>query len=127
MKSTVERWIEMSTYDLDTAKAMFDSGRHIYVVFCCQQALEKLIKAVFANKIQEMPPRIHHLARLCELSDVVPEEKDLDFLRELSACYLESRYPVDCVDPSIEISEDDSRKILEESERIWKWFRSLLP
>jgi hypothetical protein len=28
-----ERWMEQARYDLDTARAMFDSGRYLYVHF----------------------------------------------------------------------------------------------
>lgn len=41
---TVQKWVEQARYDLETARAMLDSGRYVYVVFCCQQAVEKMIK-----------------------------------------------------------------------------------
>ena len=34
-------WHEVAAYDLETAKAMFESGRYLYVAFMCQQAIEK--------------------------------------------------------------------------------------
>lgn len=37
-------WEEIATYDLETAEAMLASGRYLYVVFMCQQAIEKLMK-----------------------------------------------------------------------------------
>ena len=46
-------WLELAQYDLDTAAAMFSSGRWFYVVFMCQQAIEKLCKGLYtlqANK-----------------------------------------------------------------------------
>jgi HEPN domain-containing protein len=42
-----EYWLETAQYDLDTAKAMFESGRWLYAVFMCQQAVEKLSKALY--------------------------------------------------------------------------------
>jgi len=40
-------WLELAQYDLDTAAAMFSSGRWFYVIFMCQQAIEKLCKGLY--------------------------------------------------------------------------------
>ncbi|NJD04595.1 MAG: HEPN domain-containing protein [Ruminiclostridium sp.] len=37
-------WEEYAQYDLDTAEVMFDTGRYLYSVFMCQQAVEKIVK-----------------------------------------------------------------------------------
>ncbi len=41
MASIPERWAEQARYDLDTARAMLDSGRYLYVLFCCRQVLSQ--------------------------------------------------------------------------------------
>lgn len=38
-------WIERAEYDLETAKAMQQTGRYLYVGFMCQQTVEKALKA----------------------------------------------------------------------------------
>lgn len=35
MDKKVAYWIEMSDYDFDTAKAMLQTGRYLYVGFMC--------------------------------------------------------------------------------------------
>jgi HEPN domain-containing protein len=37
----VEIWMERVNYDWETARAMHKTGRYLYVVFMCQQAIEK--------------------------------------------------------------------------------------
>ena len=37
-------WLDAAEYDIVTAESMLNSGRYLYVVFMCQQALEKLAK-----------------------------------------------------------------------------------
>ena len=56
MSSTEGDWIEQSTYDLETARAMLTSGRYLYVLFCCQQAVEKTLKALIVHRTGEFPP-----------------------------------------------------------------------
>ncbi|UCE08346.1 MAG: HEPN domain-containing protein [bacterium] len=46
MEKEISYWIEHAQYDLGTAEAMLISGRYLYVTFMCQQAIEKLLKAI---------------------------------------------------------------------------------
>ena len=39
-------WMEQARHDLQTAKAMLAARRYLYVLFCCQQAVEKAIKGL---------------------------------------------------------------------------------
>lgn len=50
-------WEDIAEYDLKTTEAMYQSGRYLYVVFMCQQALEKLVKGLYIFKLNEEPPR----------------------------------------------------------------------
>lgn len=40
-------WEEYAQYDLDTAGVMVDTGRYLYSVFMCQQAIEKIVKGIY--------------------------------------------------------------------------------
>ncbi|HUT04483.1 MAG TPA: HEPN domain-containing protein [bacterium] len=51
---------------MDTARAMPKSGRLLYVLFCCQQAVEKMLKGIIAKWTEAFPPRLHNLIRLAE-------------------------------------------------------------
>ena len=84
MSASSQHWAEQARYDLDTARAMFDSGRHLYVLFCCQQAVEKMLKALIAERSQVLPPRTHNLVRLAEAAAVPIGKEQEDLYRELS-------------------------------------------
>ena len=68
MADAAERWATQSRYDLETAKAMLDAGRYLYVLFCCQQAVEKMLKALIAKRTKALPPRLHNLMRLADVA-----------------------------------------------------------
>ena len=72
MDKYVLHWLERSNYDLDTAKAMLDARRYLYVAYMCQQAVEKLLKAIIAQHGKENLP-IHNLNRLAELAELSDE------------------------------------------------------
>jgi HEPN domain-containing protein len=68
-----ERWRELALYDLGTAEAMLAAGRYLYVLFCCQQAVEKDLKALIIERCGIFPPRTHDLAKLAQVAKISPD------------------------------------------------------
>lgn len=62
MSRTVQKWVEQARYDLETARAMLASERYLYVLFYCQQAVEKALKALIVERTGEFPPAHSQLA-----------------------------------------------------------------
>jgi HEPN domain-containing protein len=56
MDDKVKYWIELSDYDFETAVAMPNSKRYLYVGFMCHQTVEKIFKAYFTSKKSETAP-----------------------------------------------------------------------
>jgi HEPN domain-containing protein len=59
----------------------------------CQQALEKLLKALVVEVSHKLPPRIHNLVRLATLADLSLDSHQDVLLGKLSLEYIELRYP----------------------------------
>jgi HEPN domain-containing protein len=80
----VKIWLERVDYDFETARAMYKTGRYLYVVFMCQQAIEKTLKAILAFQGKEIKP-IHHLPKLAELAGIRQEfdEETLSLIENL--------------------------------------------
>ena len=55
-KENIKYWTEISDYDLETAKAMLQTGRYLYVAFMCHQAIEKILKAYWCAQKEGTPP-----------------------------------------------------------------------
>jgi HEPN domain-containing protein len=124
--SAVERWKDQACYDLDTARAMLCSGRYLYVLFCCQQAVEKMIKAVIAKQSNEFPPRLHALIRLAEVVALELTDERAQLLRELSNYYIQTRYPEEIPALAAKISEPQARNILRQTEETIQWLLSMI-
>jgi HEPN domain-containing protein len=118
----IEKWLERVTYDMDTAKAMLKTKRYIYVVFMCQQALEKCLKAMLLYKGKEIAP-IHNLRRLSELGEVLGEldESKLIKLDFLSHYYINARYKEDLQELSQGITRKIARDYLQFAEETITW------
>lgn len=126
MSASSKHWADQAQYDLDSALAMFGSGRFLYVLFCCQQAVEKMLKALIAERTQELPPRIHSLARLAEEAAVELSSDQTDFLRELSAYYIQTRYPEEISNLASQVKQDEAKRILNLTEAMVQWLNSIL-
>lgn len=61
VNNKVTYWVEMSDYDFDTAKAMLETKRYLYVAFMCHQTIEKILKAYWSSVLEEPPLKIHSL------------------------------------------------------------------
>ena len=55
MNERANYWLELSDYDIITAKAMLETQRLLYVGFMCHQAIEKILKAYCSEKTNEQP------------------------------------------------------------------------
>ena len=124
--NTVNRWIAQAQYDLDTPLAMLESKRHLYVIFCCQQAIEKAIKAVILQKTQKFPPRLHNLLRLAEIAEIEIEEDTRTFPGELSAYYIQTRYPDEYEQIGKEIRDESARKVFQKTKETVEWLTSIM-
>lgn len=93
MKNITKKWIALSNYDLKSADFMLSSRRYLYVAFMCQQALEKLFKAIIAEKTDTPPPYTHNLNVLVELSGAELKEEEAELLSLLTRHYINTRYP----------------------------------
>jgi HEPN domain-containing protein len=93
IKEQVSYWETGSTYDLETAQALFERDRYPYCLYFCHLALEKLLKALWVLQRKEHPPRMHNLVFLAEKASAELDGTVLDFLAELNEFNLEARYP----------------------------------
>jgi HEPN domain-containing protein len=88
MKKSTANWLATADYDLQTAEAMLNSKRYLYVIFVCHLALEKMLKALWAEVRPEYPPRTHDLLLLVR-------KRDLRFLGLITDASVPTRYPED--------------------------------
>ena len=117
-----QKWLDRAAYDMDTAKAMLQTGRLIYGVFMCQQSLEKCFKALLAYEDKEVVP-IHNLRRLAELAAVIQELEESTLLKLdfLSSFYINARYKEDLQQLSKGITEPLVRDFIQFSEELITW------
>lgn len=138
-KEKYEYWLDIAEYDLSTARANYKSNRYLYVVFMCQQSIEKLIKGLYVLYTNGEADRTHNIARLInklfedndfrviQEYDVLSSEKDkyLDLFAELLYYYISERYPNYKEKLSSSITKSKAKEVLEKTEEAFVWLKSL--
>jgi len=128
MDDRVRYWIELSDYDLETAEAMLQTGRYLYVGFMCHQAIEKVLKAYFQHIRDSVPPKTHNLRLLADeaglLPGLPPEHKA--FLLELEPLNIETRYPNEKERLQEFLDQQKSSYLIEMTQGLHQWIKEKL-
>ena len=125
-------WIELAQYDLDTAVAMFSTGRWFYVVFMCQQAIEKWCKGLYTLYVDDNVPKIHNIKTIFshfkeKLPITVVDDETGRFFDTLSAQYITYRYPDFNNMPGKQTGKDEAEAILARTREVYAWLLTLKP
>ena len=105
----------------------------------CQQAVEKLVKGLYVLYTGEEADRTHNIARV--YNKIFKENKNvkgvndeefnnksqeyMEFFGELLYYYIAERYPSYKEKLSSTISKDNGKKVLDRTEEVFKWLKSL--
>jgi len=129
-------WVDIAEYDMVTAEAMLKAGRYLYVVFMCQQSIEKMLKGLYILKKQKEPPRLHNLVRLFHKiygntdNELNPKhglefKNYLQLFAKLTAYYISERYPSYREKLSESINKKEATEILLKTKEAFLWLKSL--
>ena len=127
-KEKFEKWLEIAEYDLETAKAMLDSNRYIYVAFMCQQALEKLVKGIYVYTFDKEAKYTHNINLLLEDMESInnlEEYKDYETLfSDLTSYYIVGRYDAYKQEISKELNKDSTTELYDKAKEAFSWLKS---
>lgn len=117
-------------YDIETAQAMFDSGRYIYTVFMIHLSIEKAIKGIYAQTLEENPPKTHHLLYLIEriqsmITFEIPENIFAP-IREIDKVSIPVRYPENLRELAKDYQRETTLEILTAAKEVLHWLNSKL-
>ena len=122
MKETTRRWLQTADNDLAVARLAHTNGFYNQCVFHCQQAVEKVLKAIWIERLGETHPRTHNLAHLALQLRLDVSDEQLTILQDLADQYLPSHY----ADVEVEYPEDESSGYLALTSETFRWLRQLL-
>ena len=87
-------WVDTAQKDWTATESMFDTKNYLHCLFWAHLVLEKLAKAHWVkNNEENIPPKIHDIVRLLELSNIDLGDDTMNFLRKFNRFQLSARYP----------------------------------
>lgn len=124
----VTYWTDIADYDLETAEAMYQTGRWLYVAFMCHQVIEKMLKAYWCATQMDDPPYTHNHKRLasgCGLYDHMTAEQK-SFIETVTNYNIETRYPEDKEALARTLTEQTCRDLIDGTKQIRQWIKEQL-
>ena len=123
MSEKYEEWLKQADYDMDTADAMFRSGRYFYAVFMCHLSIEKSLKGLYSKELTEVPPKTHNLLYLLKKIEKKPDQDLLKFITKLNTASVATRYPDDLAKIQAAYTEEITKEMIEKSKDVLKWVK----
>ena len=128
MIDKVKYWLELADYDYETALAMLESKRYLYVGFMCHQTIEKSLKAYWSKIFEDPALNIHSLSRLAEKTELDKEmtEEQLNFIDVLEPLNIEARYPSHKERLMKSLDAERCKTIINNTDKLRLWIKSKL-
>ncbi|MCL1820867.1 MAG: HEPN domain-containing protein [Oscillospiraceae bacterium] len=128
MDERVSYWLDLCAYDLDTAKAMMETKRYLYVGFMCHQVVEKSLKGYHYHLLKSDAPYTHSLKRLALLTRLNTElsESWIKLISDLENMNIEARYPERKDDLARHLTKEICNRFILETEEFLRWINSKL-
>ncbi|WP_217267275.1 HEPN domain-containing protein [Thermanaeromonas sp. C210] len=93
------------------------------MIYMCQLALEKLLKAVVTLQTDKTPPKTHKLLLLVKLAQVNLPDEYLEFLGTLDAIGSGARYPKDLAAARKAYPRKVAQEYLGKTKEVMEWVK----
>lgn len=121
-------WLELSLYDLETAEALLEKKKFLYVGFMCHQSIEKILKGYYRKNTGKTPPYTHNLSYLLKNSGLYNSLSDeqKDIIDTLEPLNIEARYPTYKDKLIKSLTAEKCKHILSKTKELYKWIETKL-
>lgn len=123
----IQYWLKSAMDDWAVAKHLFEKGDYPYSLFFGHLTVEKILKAVYVDRLDEPPPYTHRLVYLVERVSLELTEEQLDLLEAITDFNLEARYPDEKFSFKKKCTKDFTEEYLKKIEEIKEWLLKKIP
>jgi HEPN domain-containing protein len=123
---SAQEWMKQADYDLKSAEILLKGKRYLHAVFLCHLAVEKALKAIYANRFRKDPPRIHSLNYFVDILKIEPGEDMKKFLDQLSDLSVPTRYPEEIMDLEKEYDQELGKSVLKKGKEFMAWAKKMI-
>lgn len=80
MRYETKLWLRTAEEDIEDARMFYSAVKYFRTAFFAQQAVGKILKALFIEIAREEPPKIHSVT---ELYKILKEKSGFEFPKEI--------------------------------------------
>jgi HEPN domain-containing protein len=124
MEEEFTLWHQKAKESLDDAVSSLKSHRYGLTAFCCQQALEKLLKAAAVKLKNQRPRKIHDLLPLLKDSGIDISEDFTAEIAKISKFYFLVRYPD--INKRFFATPEIAKQTLKKTQEVFLWIENKL-
>lgn len=115
-------WLRFAESDRRATQVLLADGFYEHCVFYCQQAVEKLLKAIIVKQTGERPPHTHNLRALLERVQAIAIPNEIAHsVSTISEYYVGSRYPMDVTDANT-FGPELAQTAVQNMTEVFQWF-----
>lgn len=120
-------WLKSAATDWTVAEHLVEKRDYGYALFFGHLHLEKLLKAVFVSRHNEVPPFTHRLPFLAERAGLILTDERLELLEIVTDFNLEARYPDEKFTFQQKCTAEFTSQYLEKIQETASWLKQQLP
>ncbi len=126
-RERVKYWLDSANDDWKVANHLFEKEDYSYSLFFGHLATEKILKAIYVDRVDDNPPYTHRLVHLAEKARLDLSEKQLELLETVTDFNLEARYPDEKFSFKKRCTRDFTESQLKKIEEIKEWLLKKIP
>ena len=89
----IQYWLQSAEDDWLVSQHLFKNGDYSYSLFFGHLTIEKILKAIYVDRLNDNPPFTHRLVYLAEKASLDLSENRMRLLETITDFNLEARYP----------------------------------
>jgi len=120
-------WLAEAREALQVAEHLVEKADYSYALFFGHLAIEKLLKALYAAKLQKHAPPTHNLLRLAKETGLKLDETRTEKLITITTFNIEARYPDMKRTFRQQCTPKYTARQMTAIKEIFEWLTSLLP
>lgn len=123
VQKQINYWRDGSEKALRSIPTLIEGKFWAEALFWMHLAVEKALKAHVSKKTQDIPPYIHNLVRLADISGLALSAKQVELCAELNKYQRLARYPDEAV---LEPDDVVAQSLLDKGMELQKWLVKIL-
>ncbi|MCX5884588.1 MAG: HEPN domain-containing protein [Proteobacteria bacterium] len=125
-KESIRYWLESAKEDWKVANHLFEKRDYSYSLFLGHLTIEKILKAIYVDRLNDTPPYTHRLIHLAEKASLELTDEQSELLETITDFNLEARYPDEKFAFKKKCTKSFTENYLKKIEGMRKWLLKLV-